>query len=122
MAASDGFYTALGYRQVGSVDSGHGRSLTMVKFPGERVVTGPTGSSAVDGPVDISAPGSATLSYRLTNSRNGGGAVAGGAQTRPGRAPRRSRWPPRPHGSQTPTANGLSWSSGHPATLQVNRY
>jgi lactoylglutathione lyase len=34
-----GFYTALGYEQVGQVDLGAAASLTMLKFPGEEVVT-----------------------------------------------------------------------------------
>jgi lactoylglutathione lyase len=33
------FYGALGYREVGRVNLGHGASLTMLKFPGEAVVT-----------------------------------------------------------------------------------
>ncbi len=37
--ASLAFYTALGYDQVGRVDLGDGASLTMLKFPGEDVVT-----------------------------------------------------------------------------------
>src|SRR5262249_45075175 len=37
--ASLDFYTALGYSQVGRVDLGDGNSLTMLKFPGEEVVS-----------------------------------------------------------------------------------
>ncbi|MGI8870528.1 MAG: VOC family protein [Mycobacteriales bacterium] len=33
------FYATLGYRDVGRVDIGDGASLTMLKFPGEDVVT-----------------------------------------------------------------------------------
>ena len=39
LAASLDFYIALGYGEVGRVDIGDGASLTMLKFPGEEVVT-----------------------------------------------------------------------------------
>src|SRR5438034_5604874 len=39
LAASLDFYTALGYEQVGRVDLGANASLTMLKLPGEEVVT-----------------------------------------------------------------------------------
>jgi lactoylglutathione lyase len=39
LAASLDFYIALGYGEVGSVDIGDGARLTMLKFPGEEVVT-----------------------------------------------------------------------------------
>jgi Glyoxalase/Bleomycin resistance protein/Dioxygenase superfamily len=39
LAASLDFYTALGYGQVGRIDIGGGVSLTVLKFPGEEVVT-----------------------------------------------------------------------------------
>jgi len=39
LAVSLNFYLALGYREVGSVDMGEEASLTMLKFPGEEVVT-----------------------------------------------------------------------------------
>ena len=39
LTVSLNFYLALGYREVGSVGLGEGASLTMLKFPGEEVVT-----------------------------------------------------------------------------------
>ena len=48
-----GFYTALGYEQVGRVDLGAGASLTMLKFPGEEVVTLELVHRPKDGQVDI---------------------------------------------------------------------
>jgi lactoylglutathione lyase len=39
LAASLDFYIALGYGQAGRVDIGDGASLTMLKFPGEEMVT-----------------------------------------------------------------------------------
>lgn len=47
------FYTALGYEQVGRVDIGNDGSLTMLKFPGEDMVTLELVHRPADGPVDI---------------------------------------------------------------------
>ena len=67
LAVSLDFYSALGYREVGSVGVGEGASLTMLSFPGEEVVT----LELVSGrPTDRSrsAPDSATSSSRWTHS------------------------------------------------------
>jgi lactoylglutathione lyase len=53
LAASLDFYTALGYDQVGRADLGGGVSLTMLKFPGEQVVTLELVHRPADGPVDL---------------------------------------------------------------------
>jgi len=53
LAASLDFYTALGYEQLGRVDLGANASLTMLKFPGEEVVTLELVHRPEDGPVDI---------------------------------------------------------------------
>ena len=53
LAASMGFYRALGYDQVGRVDMGGGASLTMLQFPGEAMVTLELVHRPVDGPVDV---------------------------------------------------------------------
>src|SRR5437867_10904570 len=53
LAASLDFYTALGYEQIGRVDLGANASLTMLKFPGEEVVTLELVHRPEDGPVDI---------------------------------------------------------------------
>jgi lactoylglutathione lyase len=53
LSASLQFYTALGYEQVGRVDVGEGASLTMLKFPGEEVVSLELVHRPADGPVDI---------------------------------------------------------------------
>ncbi len=53
LAAALDFYTALGYDQVGRVDVGGGVSLTMLKFPGEEVVTLELVHRPAEGPVDI---------------------------------------------------------------------
>ncbi len=53
LAVSLDFYTALGYGQVGRVDIGDAASLTMLKFPGDELVTLELVSRPADGPVDI---------------------------------------------------------------------
>ena len=53
LAASLDFYTALGYGEVGRIDIGEGASLTVLKFPGEEVVTLELVHRPADGPVDI---------------------------------------------------------------------
>ena len=51
LAVSLDFYSALGYREVGRVSMGEGASLTMLKFPGEQVVTLELVHRPADGPV-----------------------------------------------------------------------
>ena len=51
LAASLDFYTALGYDQVGRVDIGEGASLTMLKFPGDELVTLELVNRPAEGPV-----------------------------------------------------------------------
>ena len=51
LAVSLDFYSALGYREVGRVSMGEGASLTMLKFPGEEVVTLELVHRPADGPV-----------------------------------------------------------------------
>jgi lactoylglutathione lyase len=53
LSASPRFYSALGYEEVGRVDAGNGGSLTMLKFPGEEVVTVELVQRPADGPVDV---------------------------------------------------------------------
>jgi lactoylglutathione lyase len=53
LTASLDFYTALGYGEVGRIGIGHGASLTVLKFPGEEVVTLELVHRPADGPVDI---------------------------------------------------------------------
>ena len=53
LAASLGFYSALGYREVGRVGMDDGASLTMLKFPGEHVVTLELVHRPADGPVQV---------------------------------------------------------------------
>jgi lactoylglutathione lyase len=53
LAASLDFYWALGYDEVGHVDVGGGAILTMLKFPGEQVVTLELVHRPADGAVDV---------------------------------------------------------------------
>ncbi|MGH3742814.1 MAG: VOC family protein [Micromonosporaceae bacterium] len=53
LAVSLGFYTALGYDQVGRIDIGGGATLTVLKFPDEDVVTLELVHRPAGGPVDI---------------------------------------------------------------------
>src|SRR5437660_4215352 len=116
LAASLDFYTALGYEQVGRVDLGANASLTMLKFPGEEVVTLELVHRPEDGPVDIGTEFShipvqvddlaATLG-QLSEARLRPGPVDGRVE-RTGR---------RSHGSRTPTDTGSSWCSGRRGTL-----
>ena len=53
LKVSLGFYTTLGYREVGRVDLGDGNSLTMLRFPDEDAVTLELVHRPADGDVDI---------------------------------------------------------------------
>jgi lactoylglutathione lyase len=53
LASSLPFYVALGYVELGRVDVGSGATLTMLKFPGEDVVTLELVHQPADGSVDV---------------------------------------------------------------------
>ena len=53
LATSLRFYAALGYEEVGRIDIGGGASLTVLKFPGEDVVTLELVHQPADGSVDL---------------------------------------------------------------------
>ena len=53
LAVSLDFYCALGYEQVGRISLGDGATLTVLKFPGEEVVTLELVHRPADGPVQI---------------------------------------------------------------------
>ena len=53
LEASLRFYSALGYEQVGRVELSRGATLTMLKFPGEPVVTLELTHRPAEGPVQI---------------------------------------------------------------------
>src|ERR1700694_1432090 len=53
VAVSRAFYFALGYPAVGRIGLGDGATLTVLKFPGEEVVTLELVHRPADGPVQI---------------------------------------------------------------------
>jgi lactoylglutathione lyase len=53
LAVSLEFYFALGYHEVGRITLGDGATLTLLKFPGEEVVTLELVHRPADGPVQI---------------------------------------------------------------------
>ncbi|MDQ6779110.1 MAG: VOC family protein [Actinomycetota bacterium] len=115
LAASLDFYTALGYGPVGRVDFGNGASLTMLKFPGEAVVTLELVYRPADGPVDIGS-GFSHLVVRVDNLSTTMEALSR-AGLRPGPAER----PDGPDGPQTASLTDpdgyrielVQWPPGH---------
>ncbi len=53
VAVSLNFYCALGYQEVGRVSLGDGATLTVLKFPGEEIVTLELVHRPADGPLQI---------------------------------------------------------------------
>jgi lactoylglutathione lyase len=113
LAVSLDFYSALGYQELGRVDMGEGASLTMLKFPGEEVVTLELVHRPADGWVQVGTGFShlvvqvdelAATIEALTKA----GLQPGPEQLPAGRSAR------GPRGSPTPTATGSSSCSGHP--------
>ena len=95
LAASVGFYTALGYQQVGRVDLGAGASLTMLKLPSEEVVTLELVHRPADGAVDIGT-GFSHLAVQVDNL-----SATIEALLRGGLSPGRLEMPGGPDGPQT---------------------
>jgi lactoylglutathione lyase len=114
LAVSLDFYSALGYREVGRVSMGEGASLTMLKFPGEQVVTLELVHRPADGPVQAGT-GFSHLVVQVDELAATIEALSQGACS-PARSSIRPARPARAHrGSPTPTATGSSWCSGRPA-------
>ena len=113
LAVSLGFYSALGYQEVGRVGMGDGASLTMLKFPGEEVVTLELVQRPADGPVQVGT-GFSHLVVQVDQLAATIEALAqGGLQPGPEQHPAGRRARGR-RGSPTPTATGSSWCSGRP--------
>ena len=113
LAASLGFYSALGYREVGRVGTGGEASLTMLKFPGERVVTLELVHRPAEGPVQVGTG----FSHLVVQVDELAATIV--ALSERGCSPARSSSLParraRGHrGSLTLTATGSSWCSGRP--------
>lgn len=115
LVASLRFYTSLGYQRVGSVDIGNGASLTMLKLPGEPVVSLELAHRPADGPVDIGT-GFSHLPIQVVNLSS-----AVDALRRAGLSPGPIERPGGPHGPQTSWLTDpdgyrielVQWPSGH---------
>jgi lactoylglutathione lyase len=117
LAASLDFYTALGYGEVGRVDIGDGASLTMLRFPGEEVVTLELVHRPVDEPVHIGT-GFSHLVVQVDNNLAATIEALSQAGLRPGPVER----PGGPDGPQTSWLTDpdgyrielVQWPPGHP--------
>jgi lactoylglutathione lyase len=115
LAAALRFYRALGYQQIGRVSFDEGASLTMLKFPGEPVVTLELVHRPADGPVQVGTGFShlvvqvSELAAIETLSRAG---LAPEPEQRPGGpdGPRTS-WLTDPDGYRIEL---VQWPPGHP--------
>ena len=119
LAASVGFYTALGYQQVGRVDLGAGASLTMLKLPSEEVVTLELVYRPADGPVVIGT-GFSHLAVQVDNlsatlESLARARLSAGPVERPGGpdGPRTS-WLKDPDGYRIEL---VQWPPGHPVGI-----
>ena len=111
LAASLDFYAVLGYEQVGRVDLDDSNSLTMLRFPGEELVTLELVHRPGDGRVDVGT-GFSHLAVQVDNL---GATIE--AYCRAGLVP--AGWncladqtDLKPLGSRIPTATGSNWSNG----------
>ena len=95
LAASLGFYTALGYQEVGQVDVGAGTTLVMLKFPAEQVVTLELVYRPAAGPVQVGT-GFSHLVVQVDNV-----AATIDAVTRKGLQPEPEQQPGGPEGART---------------------
>jgi len=119
LAASLDFYTALGYEQVGRVDLGANASLTMLKFPGEEVVTLELVHRPDDGPVDIGT-GFSHVPVQVDDL-----AFTRGQLLEAGLGPGPVEWPGGPDGAQISWLTDpdgyrielVQWPPGHPYGL-----
>jgi len=93
--ASVGFYTTLGYGQVGRVELGDGATLTMLKFPSEEFVALELVHRPADGKVEIGT-GFSHLAIQTDNLR-----ATVGALSQAGLMPGPIELPGGPDGPQT---------------------
>lgn len=124
LAASLDFYTALGYDQVGCVDIGGGTSLTMLKFPGEGVITLELVHRTPRDPVDIGT-GFSHLVVQVDNL-----AVTVEALSQAGLRPGPVERPGGPDGPQTSWLTDpdgyrielVQWPPGHPNGIAASDF
>ena len=119
LAVSLGFYSALGYREVGRVGvegEGEGASLTMLKFPGEEVVTLELVHRPADGRVQVGT-GFSHLVVQVDElaatieALTQGGLQPGPEQLPAGPAGPRTSWLTDPDGYRIEL---VQWPPGHP--------
>ena len=116
LAASLDFYSALGYREVGRVGAGEGASLTMLKFPGEEVVTLELVHRSADGPVQVGT-GFSHLVVQVDElaatieALRQGGLQPGPEQQPAGPHGPRTSWLTDPDGYRIEL---VQWPAGHP--------
>ena len=116
LATSLHFYATLGYEKVGRIDIGGGASLTVLKFPGEDVVT----LELVHQPADVSVDLGTGFSHIVVQVENLASTIQSLSQSglRPGPMQR----PGGAHGPQTSWLNDpdgyrvelVEWPAGHP--------
>src|SRR5579863_9625598 len=104
LTASLAFYTTLGYREVGRADIGHGTTLTMLSFPGEKVVTLELAHRPADGSVEVGTG----FSHLVVQVDNVGATVE--ALSRSGLAPGPVE---RPGGADGPQTSWLTDPDGY---------
>ena len=116
LVTSLGFYTALGYEEVGRVDIDGGTTLTMLKFPDEQIVTLELVHRQHDEPVEIGTGFSHLVvqveDLAATLEATSGAGLRPGPVERPGGpdGPRTS-WLTDPDGYRIEL---VQWPSGHP--------
>ncbi len=124
LAASLGFYSALGYREVGRVGINDGASLTMLKFPGEQVVTLELVHRPADGPVQV-GNGFSHLVVQVDDL-----AAIIGALSQRGLQPGPEQYPAGPQGPRTSWLTDpdgyrielVQWPAGHPDGISAGDF
>ena len=116
LAASLGFYSTLGYAELGRVDIGEGATLTMLKFPDEEVVTLELVHRPTQPPVQVGT-GFSHLVVQVDDL-----AATVESLSRAGLSPGPVQRPGGPHGPQTSWLTDpdgykielVQWPRGHP--------
>jgi lactoylglutathione lyase len=116
LATSLVFYRGLGYEEIGRVNFGQGSSLTMLKFPGEDVVSLELVHRPADGSVDIGS-GFSHLVVQVDDL-----AISIEELSRTGLKPEPPQSPGGPDGPRTSWLTDpdgyrielVQWPSGHP--------
>lgn len=117
LAASADLYSALGYQEVGRISVGDGATLTVLKFPGEEVVTLELVHRPADGPVQVGTG----FSHLVVQVDELAGTIAALSQC--GLQPEPEQHPAGPDGPLTSWLTDpdgyrielVQWPAGHPA-------